>query len=38
MFTDKHILIIGGTSGFGKKVAELALAGGAKVTITGRNL
>ncbi|KAB5560010.1 short chain dehydrogenase [Coniochaeta sp. 2T2.1] len=31
---DKHILVIGGTSGIGKAVSEGALAAGAKVTIS----
>nr|WP_307722383.1 hypothetical protein [Paucilactobacillus kaifaensis] len=34
--TDKRILVIGGTSGFGKQVSLQALQAGANVTIVGR--
>lgn len=34
---DKRVVVIGGTSGFGRRVAELALQEGAIVTIGGRN-
>jgi NAD(P)-dependent dehydrogenase (short-subunit alcohol dehydrogenase family) len=37
-FTDKQALIIGGSSGIGRAVAELLLQQGAIVTIVGRNL
>ncbi|TAI48506.1 SDR family oxidoreductase [Flagellimonas allohymeniacidonis] len=34
---EKQILVVGGTSGIGKAVAELAFGYGAKVVLTGRN-
>ncbi|MDE1178284.1 MAG: SDR family oxidoreductase [Edaphobacter sp.] len=34
----KNVVIIGGTSGFGRRVAELALESGATVAVGGRNL
>lgn len=34
---DKKIVIVGGSSGFGRRVAELALAQGAQLLIGGRN-
>ncbi len=37
-FKQKQALIIGGSSGIGRKVAEMLLKGGANVTIIGRNL
>lgn len=35
--TNKHIVIIGGSSGMGKAIAKLALSFGANVTIASRN-
>ncbi|MBU9366018.1 short-chain dehydrogenase [Burkholderia multivorans] len=35
--TGQRVLVIGGTSGFGFRVAQLALEGGAQVVITGRD-
>ena len=37
-FKQKQALIIGGSSGIGRKVAEMLLKGGANVTIIGRKL
>lgn len=37
MFEDKHLVIVGGSSGIGLRVARRALAQGARVTIGGRS-
>lgn len=37
VFANKTVLIIGGTSGFGFSVAQMAARGGAELIITGRN-
>lgn len=34
---DKHIVVVGGSSGIGLAVAELSLASGARVTVMGRS-
>jgi NAD(P)-dependent dehydrogenase (short-subunit alcohol dehydrogenase family) len=36
-FHGQHIAVVGGTSGIGLAVAQLALAAGARVTVMGRN-
>ena len=34
---DKHVVVIGGTSGIGRSVAKQAAAAGARVTVASRN-
>ena len=36
-YEDKKVVIIGGTSGMGLATAQMLLAGGARILVTGRS-